>query len=157
MRLDQKINQQCLSWGVLGPLAIAIWYESPTVAAAQAAASMLLELAERENSMFSLAVLTANTSPPDGHVREILAESARRVDGKVLAWATVIEGQGFRAAATRAVLGSLGLIVRSNQRHKTTSTVDDAATYLATQSDNRLRSSAIVQAAADLRATHQST
>lgn len=151
MKLESVISTPGFASGVYGPLLVSIWDTAATVDQARSAASMLAALGRTEDQILMMAVLGPSCPPPDNAVRDIFAAEINRLSGRIAAVANIVEGQGFRAAAMRAVLTGLALVIRSPQLQKACPTVDDGAHFLADHSHGRLTASAISRTVIQLR------
>lgn len=137
--------------GLFGPLHISIWDTQVVPEHARSAAALLAQLGRVEDRALVLAVLGPNTPPPDGIVRDIFASEFSRLGPRVVAVANVIEGQGFRAAAMRAVVTGLALVIQAGPRQKACMTLEEGAMFIAERSEGRLQADAVRRAALGLR------
>jgi hypothetical protein len=151
MRLEQVTRLPGFACGVVGPLALSVWDGVATPVHARAAASLLASLAKTEKGMLVMAVLGPNNPPPDGEVRDILAQELTKCDDRIRAVAQTIEGQGFRAATLRAVLTGMSLVLRTKRPEKVCSSVEEAAQFLAPHSQGRISAYDIERAVVELR------
>jgi hypothetical protein len=138
------------SCGSYGPLAISVWDRPATEPDARAASQLLRTLSTTRSEVLVLAILGPNTPPAGSEIRDIIGKALQDLGPKLRGSATVVEGQGFRAAALRAALLGMSMVVRSSHPQKTFATVGEAAAFLSTLSDE-LRESNIVQAVTQLR------
>ncbi len=83
-------------------------------------------------------------SPASAEVREATAAFARETD--IMAAAIVIEGSGFRPAATRTLIAGMYLVTRKSYAHKIVATVEEGAAWLVAQ----LAGAGITQPAEDI-------
>jgi hypothetical protein len=84
---------------------------------------------KRYQKIGSIAVIEPHAAQsPEKEVRE--ATSALTRDFQSLAAAIVIEGDGFRAAASRTLIATIYLVARPAYPHKICATVDDGANWL---------------------------
>lgn len=151
MRVSSVVSAPGFNAGLVGPLHISVWDAAVTTEHARNAATLLTTLAKSEPRVLVLAVLGPNTPPPDGAVRDIFASEFARLGNRVMAVANVIEGQGFRAAAMRAVVTGLTLVVRANHPQKACATVEEGSLWIAEQSEGAVTASDITRAVLQLR------
>lgn len=157
MSLTSVVSGAGFAAGIVGPLHVTVWDTAVGVAHARMASDLLAKLGRNEDRVLVMAVLGPNTPPPDSVVREIFATEFGRLGPRVVAVANVIEGQGFRAAAMRAVVTGLTLVIRAAHPQKACSTIDEGSHFLADLSDGRLTPSAITRAVFQLRSASAST
>jgi|SRR5690606_12214812 hypothetical protein len=136
--------------GTYGPLAIAVWEAPATERSAMSAAQVLRMLGAGRDDVYMLAVLSTNTPPAGNEVRDIISAAVRDLGAKVRATATVVEGEGFRAAAMRAALLGMNMIMRRSHPQKSFGTLGEAVSYLSQQSDE-LREENLLRAVHQLR------
>jgi hypothetical protein len=114
----------------VGNVSISVLRQPATVARLRRLRGDLIEMNQRHpGKIASITILeeTAIRSAPD----EIRAESASLMrDSHVFAAAIVIEGKGFRVAATRALLAGLSLVSRPRYEQKIFERVELAAQWL---------------------------
>lgn len=134
--------------GSYGPLALSLWDRAATVEDARAAATLLRTMFTTKSDVLVLAVLGPDTPPPGNDIREIISKALQEIRPKLRGSATVVEGQGFRAAALRAAMLGMSMIVRSD--HKSFATVTEAAAFLSPLSDE-LSTNDVVRAVSQLR------
>lgn len=137
--------------GLLGPLHISVWDTQVLPEHARSAAALLAQLGRVEDRVLVLAVLGPNAPPPDGVVRDIFASEFNRLGPRVAAVANVIEGQGFRAAALRAVVTGLALVIPVGPRQKACMTLEEGALFIADRSEGRLQADAVRRAVLGMR------
>ncbi len=137
--------------GVLGPLLITWWETLPTAVQARAAGDVLATLGRSESRILCISILGADAPPPDAEVRKIVASQISHLAGRIVAIANVVEGEGFRGAAARAMLIGMALAMRPPYPHKTAATIEDAAKFLAQHSDARLTVADIVLGCRELK------
>ncbi len=100
--------------GELGNIAVTIWRESVTRPRVDAQAVALSSVASRSPGACGyLCIIEPSCSPPDAEMRRALAAMLREQGPRLSVLAGVVEGDGFRAAATRTVLSALGLLAGS--------------------------------------------
>lgn len=142
-----------LAIGCFGPVHMVIYRRTPTVAD--------LHLSDRHHRALreafpgGTALLTYifhRLEMPPAEVRQLGAQMLREVAPLIRCSATVVEGDGFMASTARAVLSGIQLLSRTPCPSKLFSTVDDAATWIATY-DESLSVEGLVEAAARLRAS----
>ncbi|HWL86011.1 MAG TPA: hypothetical protein VNO21_09425 [Polyangiaceae bacterium] len=151
MRLRLVTKSPGFSLGVAGPLLIVWWDALPTAGQAHKAGEALAALGRAENRVLVVVILGAGVPPPDADVRKIVAAQVSHLAGRIAGIANVVEGEGFRGAAARAMLTGMALVMRPAYPHKTVATVEDAAVFLAPHSDGRLTVTDIVLASRELR------
>lgn len=84
---------------------------------------------KKYQKVMSMAVIEPHAAQSPG--KEVREEtSALTRDFKSLAAAIVIEGDGFRAAASRTLIATIYLVSRPGYPHKICATVDDGANWL---------------------------
>jgi hypothetical protein len=98
-----------------------------------------------------LSVLGPNTPPPDSVVRQFIANAFAKRENQILALAQVVEGEGFRVAALRAVLIGIAMLIRPPFPQKAFPTILEASEFLATHSEGRLKGTAIATATHQIR------
>ena len=113
-----------------GSLFMVVWRHETTLAAVADLAPLVTQFAARHPRFALLVVVEESASLPSSTVRERIAASLQRVAPYIGASAVVHEGSGFRAAAVRAVLAGLGLIVRPPYPHQIFARVEDAGRWL---------------------------
>ncbi len=153
MSLENVTRLDGFAAGSVGPLAITTWDGVPTLEHARAAVSTLDRVRTKEKIVLIMAVVGANTPPPDAEVRNLVGQAMTAVGDKMRAAVQVVEGQGFRAAAIRGVLIGMGLLIRAKHPEKVCQTVAEAAQFLAQHSEGRLQPTDIVRAVTELRGT----
>lgn len=151
MRVEQITRLPGFACGAVGPIAISVWDGPATTTHARAAAALLASVHRAEKSMLVLAVLGPNNPPPDGEVRDIIAQQVTKCEDRIRAVSQVIEGQGFRAATIRAVLTGMSLVLRTKRPEKVCNTVEEAASFLAPHTQGRVSAFDITRAVAELR------
>jgi hypothetical protein len=83
----------------------------------------------------SLSFTSAGLSIPDGETRAKAAELMRESRGHLIGTATIIEGEGFAASATRAAAAGLYLLSRSPGPYKIFAGPDEVAKWFMTLLD----------------------
>lgn len=151
MRLNVFESGDGFGCGTYGPVAIAVWETSASLKQAQAAASMLNQLAATEDPCFLLAILGPGAPPGDSEVRETIQSAIKRVDSRIGGVVNVVEGEGFRAAAMRAALTGMGLVIRSRYPNRSFGSIPEAASFVASLCSGKVSGSALVQATSELR------
>ena len=103
-----------LFMGSLGPVCVALWQTKPTreLVAIQRAYLARAVAHDPKHVAFVCAV-AASAQPPDEAERAASAAMINEHGANLAAVAGVIEGTGFRAAITRAVLSGMVFVVRS--------------------------------------------
>jgi N-acetylglucosamine kinase-like BadF-type ATPase len=114
-----------------GALFMVVWRHETTLAAVAELAPLVTQFAAQHPRFALLVIVEESASLPSSTVRERIAASLQRVAPYIGASAVVHEGSGFRAAAVRAVLAGLGLIVRPPYPHQIFARVDAAGRWLA--------------------------
>lgn len=151
MKLDSVSTHPGFAAGRLGPLHLSIWDTRSTPEQAARAIEVLEGLGREEERVLVLAVLGANTPPPDDAVRDLFAAGFGRLGKRVVAVGNVIEGQGFRAATMRAVVTGLTLVIRAPHPQRTFATIEEGARFIAEQSEGRLTTDQVRRVAIELR------
>lgn len=82
-----------------------------------------------------LTVVEAGADLPDGKVRDELAKMFQMVSASVACSALCFEGEGFRAAAVRAITTTINQVARQPFPHKVFGRVDEASRWMQTHND----------------------
>jgi hypothetical protein len=91
---------------------VALWDGAPQLPAVQRFAELLAKQVDaRPGGVVYLAQLPATLALPDSQVREAFAKAGRAVSGRIAGIAVTVEGDGFRAAAVRAMVTGIGMMV----------------------------------------------
>jgi len=89
-------------------------------------------MALRSSEQFVAWVIIENmVSAPDDNVRRAITDSMDAVTDRIAASLAVLESQGFMAAATRAALSAMTLVLRRKYPTRFFATVPDAAKWSA--------------------------
>ncbi len=112
-------------------LVIVAWRLGPNAAAVEAFGPRVEALVTATPGMCLLGVARRLTGVPDDATRGLIATYIRRVFGRVRAGAFAIEGEGFRAAATRAVVTGLLALVRPDVPVRVFGSIEEAVSWLA--------------------------
>jgi hypothetical protein len=114
-----------------GETCIAIWRSKPHQMTFGIQRSMLdRTVAAHPGRAKFLCVVEPDAPAPDDDVREASADMVNEHGDRLSKVACVIEGDGFRAVANRAVLAAMSLFVRSPVATKFFGSVDSAACWL---------------------------
>jgi hypothetical protein len=114
-----------------GEVCIAIWRHKPHQMTFGIQRSMLARtVATYPAKAKFLCVVESGAPAPDDDVREASADMVNEHGDKLSKVACVIEGDGLRAAANRAVLAAMSLFVQSPVATKFFGSVDSAAAWL---------------------------
>ncbi len=116
--------------GAFGSIAIAVWDETPTFEQAKLVTSILTRMSRTHEEFALVAVVGRNCSIPDGPIRELIIDEMRRCGTQIRALANVVESEGFAAAAVRAVVTGMAVILRPAHQVKTFTTIADATLFL---------------------------
>lgn len=130
MFLEHVQRQGRVYCGALGSVSIAVWDETPTIEQARMVVTGLGRMSRSHNEFALLAVLGRNCSIPDGPIRELIVDEMRRASSQIRALANVIESDGFGAAAVRAVVTGMALMLRPAHQVKTFISVQEASGFL---------------------------
>src|SRR5688572_26492196 len=147
MKLEVVAKSPTFACGYFGPLAVTVWEGAAAPADAQAAITLLNAVAKDDEQVLMLAILGPNAPPATADVRDAISNAIRRLGPQVKAAASVVEGEGFRAAAMRGALIGMGFVVRMNYPHKIYATVGEAVAFLAGY-DDRLKATVLASAVA---------
>lgn len=88
-----------------------------------------------------LMVVAERAAPPSASVRAQMAHHMRRSQDEIRASALVYEGDGFRAAAIRAVVTGINLVTKTAYPHKIFGSVSSAADWMCELGGPRWRGS----------------
>jgi len=114
-----------------GETCIAIWRHKPQQMTFGIQRSMLdRTVAAHPGKAKFLCVVEPDAPAPDDDVREASADMVNEHGDKLIKVACVIEGDGLRATANRAVLAAMSLFVRSPVATKFFGSVGSAARWL---------------------------
>jgi hypothetical protein len=125
---------------------IQIWRTGTSLDAAlkvRAAAHQLS--ASQTGSVATLVVVEPQAAMPDSDARAQLAGMIDDQQGRMICAALVHEGQGFRAAAVRAVMTGLMALTRQPVPHQVRATVEQACAWFGTE--RRLNADHVLQLA----------
>ena len=75
--------------------------------------------------------------PPDNIARDIITAFLRDLDAKLIAYATVMSGEGFVYAGLRALSSTFTLVSRNKSPQKFLPTIDEAVTWIRPHLDKR--------------------
>lgn len=108
------------------------WIDAPDVAAVKTLAEVMETFSAKHLRVggFNFVTATKATQFTD-ETRRLVAEIRAKHAPKQLAIATVIEGDGFRAAAVRAVASGLNMLSREPFPSKNFDTLEDAVPWFA--------------------------
>ncbi len=137
--------------GALGRVVIAVFDRAPSVVQAHTMARVLAATARAHQAVNILSVVGASCRLPDAAVRDQLTRDVKTVQGHIGVVATVIEGDGFGAAALRGAVTGMTLMLRPSYPTKVFSSVQDSADFIVKGA--AVRGSEIVFAVAKLRQT----
>ena len=152
MDIDRISTDRDFRLGALGPLAISVWESSPKVEHAVSSVALLRRLVKEHERIFLLAVVGEGCSVPSAPVRKALSEGLRTIAESILAVASVIEGQGFQAAAQRGVITGIGIVVSRPYPLEVFDSVQRAARFLERRAGPRLPDGETSRAVGQLRA-----
>ncbi len=152
MFLEQVQRQGRVCTGVLGSVTIAVWDETPTMEQARMVVSSLTRMSRSHKEFALMAVLGRNCSIPDGPIRELIVDEMRRASSQIRALANVVESDGFAAAAVRAVVTGMAVMLRPVHQVKTFTSVHDATGFLQSFLPRTASASALSDAVVELRA-----
>lgn len=111
-------------------LVVVAWRATPTTASLGPANRAVGTILRANPGAFQLcSLLGAGSALPDAETREALRAGIRKL-GKLRAAVTVISGTGFRAAAMRAMMSGLSLVVRQTFPTGFVGNEADAAAFL---------------------------
>ena len=130
MPLEHIQRNGGVSVGSFGAISIAVWDETPTFEQAKLATALLARMSRSHEEFALMAVLGRNCSIPDGPIRDLIIDEMRRCGTQIRALANVVESEGFGAAAVRAVVTGMAVILRPAHQVKTFTTVTDAGLFL---------------------------
>jgi hypothetical protein len=140
-----------LAFGSLGGLSLSVWRRGASVPQALGFCRMFDEvIATHPRGGAFLMVIEDGAAAPAAEVRSILVKRAVAAGTRLKAGAVVHEGQGFQASVVRAVVTSMGLIVRKAYPEKVFARLDESAAWIAglmTASDPGAPSAAEIMAA----------
>lgn len=135
------------AFGAHRNLAIAVWRRETTVEAIQQLRRHLSDLGlTARHDLLLLTLVERAAHPPSAAARQATAEQLRSSAGMICRAATVLEGDGFRAATVRSIAIGLSLLASQPFPYKVFSSARDAAEWLASESTSELGSSEIVEA-----------
>ena len=112
----------------VGPVAVLCWHERPTIAALKATQDFFIAHYQGRD-MVMLSIVESTSTPPDASERAYVQANMHRFTG-MRAAASVIEGEGFKAAAIRAVLTGITLALRNPYPMRIFATVAEATPWL---------------------------
>ena len=111
--------------------AIVVWLEAPTVDATAQMYSFVTALAaERKASIYILVFIESLATMPDAQARKAMGESMAQTASITKEVVGVIEGEGFRAAAVRAVASGMQLFARKTAPMTSVATAEAAIDLL---------------------------
>lgn len=110
------------------------WRQAPTLPAVRTIGETIERVTKlRSSNTRMLVVTSAAMKAPDSEARDAMVASNRRTAAKMAAVALVIEGEGFAAAAVRAVISGMYLVLKPPHPLKTHSDIATAARWLIEQ------------------------
>jgi hypothetical protein len=135
------------AFGAYRNLAIAVWRRETTVEAIQQFRRHLSDsgLAARHD-LLMLTLVEKAADRPSAAAREATAEQLRSSAGMICRAATVLEGEGFRAATVRSIAMGLNLLASQPFPYNVFASATSAAEWLASESTSQLTSIEIVDA-----------
>lgn len=151
MKLENVTKLDGFASASLGPIVITVFDKAGTVDHARAAGMLLARVARMEPNVFIFAVLGPDVGPPDKELRDIMSRELAKAEDRVCSVSQVIEGDGFRAAALRAVLTGMSLMLRLKRIDQVSRSVEKGAAKIAAQTGGRVGAADVVQAVAELR------
>jgi hypothetical protein len=108
-----------------------VWRRETTLDAIAHANDLVRRFRGQRAAGIGLFTVIAEGAPrPSADARRALAKMLESGEGQVLASVVVFEGDGFRAAAVRAVVTGLTLLARSSFPHRVFESRRDAARWL---------------------------
>lgn len=134
-----------------GPLGVCVWDKTPALEHVQAGGQFLSRMARTHEQFLFLVVLSPGCPAPEGHLREMIGNELKRVEKHIRASSTVIEGDGFAAAALRGVIIGINLLIRPPYPMKVFGTISDSAEFLAKSGERLMTASDIREAVQHLR------
>jgi hypothetical protein len=111
----------------LGRVAIAVFDRAPSIAEAHAMAKVLSAVVRSHQAVNILSVVGGECKLPDGPVRDQLTRDVKAVQAQIGFVATVIEGDGFGAAALRGAVTGMTLVLRPSYPTKVFANIQEAA------------------------------
>lgn len=155
MIIEFEQQDACVGMGLLGPIGICVWKAQPTAQAVQQSAKLLDHAVDKYAQIMVLTVVVENCPFPEAAERKGLTEMLHKHQGKVHAFAQVIEGTGVTLTLTRSLISAMA--VASRQTVKVFSHASAATTWLgdrARELDSKapIAADAIAQAVERLRA-----
>ncbi|HKO91212.1 MAG TPA: hypothetical protein VJU61_08670 [Polyangiaceae bacterium] len=113
-------------------VALGLWRGKTSVGAMQRAGQLLTQyVAERQSPVLLLTVVEENAPLPSLEARVELVSFLKASNGLVERHGLVFEGEGFRAASIRAVVGGVSLFSRPDYPYRVFGSVGSAARFLA--------------------------
>ncbi len=93
-------------------------------------------IARNATGIAALVIIPSVAKPPPDEVRKAISNLMTRVGADLRCACWLVEGTGFRAAAVRAALASLQLVVRSSYPTRVCATIEDAIGWIIPHLDN---------------------
>jgi hypothetical protein len=119
--------------GSCGNVFVTVLRQPMTIEAVEPLRRESFRMSERfAGKCVSLAIIEPTAaSPASTEVRDATAAFAR--ESNIMAAAIVIEGSGFRPAATRTLVAGMYLVTKKSYPHKIVATAEEGAVWLAEQ------------------------
>jgi hypothetical protein len=151
MSLENVQRKGGVASASFGLIAISVWDETPTFDQARSASAVIGQLAAQHSGIALLSIVGPGCSIPDGPIRDHITEEVRRHNDHIRSVAHVIESVGFGAAAVRAVLTGMSVILHPPYTVKAFSTVAEAGAHLKSFFPKNARPTGFVDALVELR------
>jgi hypothetical protein len=145
---------QGLASGVLENVFIEVWRApmNPDLAAIERHAMLRTTLRNRKKTAV-LCVIEPTSTPPDDDMKKATTDLLRECANDLTGLAVVIEGDGFRAAMIRAVLGTIQMLFgRRDFAIKYFADTKSASVWLTTENHTTVPAEGLYEASEEMRA-----
>lgn len=115
----------------VGDVLVLWWRNAPAIAAVRVLADTLERVTKAHGAKYKMLVINSTSAKtPDSEARDAMIASNRLIANRLSAVALAIEGEGFGAAAVRAVISGMFLVLKPPYPLKTHNDVVSAARWL---------------------------
>lgn len=128
-RLEVLLEEDGVLFGRMGPLAVLVWFQTPTVRWVEHVAELLPQIAYG-GEFAMLTVVTPACVPVGPEVRSSFDQGVRPYHDQMMGIATVIQVPGVLGGLTRAIARTMSIISRVSYPNNVYASVADAAEWL---------------------------
>jgi hypothetical protein len=132
------VDTPYLTVGAVGNVIVSAWRVHATPEQLRPYREILFKAADEwPQGIASIVYLADGMKPPDNIARDIITAFLRDLDAKLIAYATVMSGEGFVYAGLRALSSTFTLVSRNKSPQKFLPTIDEAVSWIRPHLDKR--------------------